>query len=82
LNEATEWLQADDNHVLLIELATDHVTPTARSRLATWNERWGKVAPSDPNPNAIELQRRGLKLFWQYTVIGGRTYGVLALPKP
>jgi hypothetical protein len=78
LDDAVEWLNADSQRLLVIELSTDHITPAARAKLASWHEPWGKLAPVDINRDAIELQKRGLRLLRQYAVIGGRTYGVLA----
>jgi len=80
VDDAVVWLNADQRRVLVIELSTDHVTPAARSRLASWRKSWGNLAPLDVNPSAVELKQRGLRLLWQYAVIGGRTYGVLNKP--
>jgi len=77
-DEAVDWLSADTRRVLLVELWTDHVTPAARAKLASWRSSWRNLAPVDVNPSAAELQKRGLQVLWQYEVPGGRTYGVLS----
>jgi len=76
LTSAIAWLRADEQRVLVIESYTDHVTALGRERLASIHPRLAAAVRIDRAASDGGLNDAGLSLLRQYTIDGGRVYGV------
>ena len=76
LPEAVGWLKTSANRVFVVELYSDHLTPAARSRLATAFPKLADAIRIDRNRQIDAFRAANISLLAQYSVKGGRTYGV------